>query len=252
MANLPPPPTLPPGGLKQPPPLVPYPSLGAKRLIWSFNLPFPSCISVLKDRFNPNSSEPYYHNNQYHPIALDPVSQPECNSITVNVSCLKSWEWDWSEAHARCGNVRGQNPGKEQVVDDNEDVMEELLACSACGEERPVDKSPTITVTPMSGDFVTVYDYISTIQPWLVQLRGDIEKALVVYSQRLPEELVVGCDASLTSLEIEDKSIWLATRPAYTEPLNARWVSMSERPVEKEQEYLLALMAATRDRQESS
>lgn len=147
----------------------------------------------------------------------------------------------------------GQIPGRKQVVDEEEeDVVEELLACNACGEERPINKNPTITVIPISGDFVTVHDYVSTIQPWLLQWRGDIVKALTVHDQRLPEELVVGCDKSLTSLVIEDRKIWLAARPAYEEPPKVRWVPMNERPVEKEQEYLLALMAAARDRQESN
>lgn len=206
----------------------------------------------MKDRLNPNSSEPYYQNNQYHPLASDPIFQPECNSITVNVYCLQDWEWDWSEAHLGCGDVWGQIPGREPVFDGDGNAIERLLACNTCGEERPVDKNATITVTPATGDFVTVHDYVSTVQPWLMQLRGDIEKALVVHSERLSEDLVVGCDGSLTSLVIEEKKLWLTGRPAYEEPTDVRWIPTNERPLIMEQENLLGLMAAARARQMNS
>ncbi|KAK4244337.1 hypothetical protein C7999DRAFT_35301 [Corynascus novoguineensis] len=74
------------------------------------------------------------------------------------VDPLEHWEWQWLEQ--------------------NEPYPNDPDGSCAVGE-RPRDKDARLEVKS-SGEFLTVHDYVSTVHPWLMGLRGDLLAALAL------------------------------------------------------------------------
>lgn len=111
----------------------------------------------MRQPFNPHSTNPYFNaaDNKHYPIASDPISDPPSSSTTVHIRCLKDWEYDWYENHDECGDGIWEPRSPEDFCE----PRQRLTICNICNEPRPINKNVSSTVTPMSGDFVTINDY---------------------------------------------------------------------------------------------
>jgi hypothetical protein len=114
------------------------------------------------------------------------LTEPKISSITVQVSELDRREDDWFERHCQHSDaVDDYGPDVEwQAFPDWDPEVDEgemqLLKC--CGELRLRNKKASLTVTPARDGqgFITLHDYLSTVHPWLMSLRGELIAALSV------------------------------------------------------------------------
>lgn len=184
----------------------------AFRLFWSLDGPFPEAISVMKDRHSPLSLTPYFSDGTFHPISQESISAPKISSVIVSVLELDTWEDSWETIHDKHddGGLPERWFGTLDDYDPEMDIGEDdqfLLGC--CGEPRPIGKEFRVVVRPASGDFVTVHDYISTVHPWLMDLKGDIESARdIFHGENGISDLMVSL-VSLGMLSIEERSHWI-------------------------------------------
>ena len=173
-------------------------SPSAQRLFWTLSGPLTTSISIMENPHNPDSLEPYFNQstNTFHAVSEAPLTEPKVSCITVRVYELEMWEEQWLDMHRDHSEPDGGEENGEDVVwgeleDYNEDSDEEgegeevmhLLMC--CSEKRPRKKAVNITVKPAAGEtgFVTVHDYLSTVHPWIMSLRGDILGAMEMMNE---------------------------------------------------------------------
>lgn len=145
--------------------------------------------------------EPYYCLAQdgaeptWHPFSQLPPTQPKVSSIRVRVDPLDEWAWYWDEKHSDHDDCptsiydpsNFRLPHLSDAQNDKTEKEEVLLAC--CGTVSPHDKG-TDVVVKATGDFVTIHDYLSIVQPYLMQTA----KGLVVTD----EEEWEGCHRKRT------------------------------------------------------
>lgn len=191
---------------------------GAQRLIWPLNGPL-SSISIMKERGNWDSPEPYFQQTSdgsgtWHAVSTMPLSEPKVSSITVSVYDLDLWEDYWLEVHEQHSSPGGEGEPSarygrlpdlgledeergEEEEGEEEDSNMQLLMC--CDEIRPHGKDVKLVVKPATrGEgFVTVHDYVSALHPWLMNMREDIVKAKGALDQTVLQvtELHVDCSA---------------------------------------------------------
>ncbi|KAF6808592.1 hypothetical protein CSOJ01_07447 [Colletotrichum sojae] len=162
------------------------PSNSARLLFIPVHGTVQSAVEVLPDPGDPDARTPYYDHaaGTYHPVGALPVSEPRVSSVTVHVPELEDWEENWLEMHE--GHSEPDMPdafpdakwGKLSGEDDEDDDEPQLLHC--CEQDRPRGKNAKLTIMPSKpwdgrdGGFVTVHDYVSALNPWLVRLRGDV------------------------------------------------------------------------------
>ena len=112
-----------------------------------------------------------------------PSPSPRSHLLQSPIYELDQWESVWKECHNHHVNIGPPPPGTwygalenyDPDYDSDRDELDHRLGC--CGEARPRGKKASIVVKPASGDFVTVHDYLSTIHPWLLSFKADIESA---------------------------------------------------------------------------
>lgn len=160
---------------------------------------------------------PFYNesNGTWHPISTMAVSEPRVSSITVHVNELSDWETSWEELHwehwendapseeelkiaqdggtakpaeygcdlAEWGVLKQPSRGGNGSDDVEDDALGHIQVIACCGIPRPVDKDATIVVRPSNmdgpdGGYVTVHDYVTTVHPWVMGLRGEILTAM--------------------------------------------------------------------------
>ena len=84
----------------------------AQRLIWPLNGPLSSSISIMKERRNWESPEPYFQQTSdgtgtWHAVSKMPLTEPKVSSITVSVYKLDHWEDYWLEEHEQHSSPGG-------------------------------------------------------------------------------------------------------------------------------------------------
>ncbi len=160
-------------------------SLAAKRLFWPLDGIFPGAISVMKTPRDANDLEPFFRpgtggngGDVWHEISQLPITTPKVSAIEASVCELDQWEYDWVEWHMNhpdgdfhpeyitYGDLSDEDRpyAREQKEDgswEEDSDTEFLIRC--CGEDRPLRKSrQRLMVTPSAGNFVTIYDYVSS------------------------------------------------------------------------------------------
>lgn len=191
-------------------------------LVWNLDGPLETAISVKAETpSEPQAHIPLYDaaTGEWHPIARRSVSLPRVRSIVVHVYLLSDWERTWDDLHYEHSDEDDPYPTCDAAWGPLEGHSDELQLLRCCGTERPVGKDVSIVVRPGKaadkddgGEFVTVQDYVSTVHPWLMSLRGEILAAIATKEERedpLPENypLVVGGFA-LDRLMIYEKGHW--------------------------------------------
>ncbi|KAH0499711.1 hypothetical protein TgHK011_006886 [Trichoderma gracile] len=177
----------------------------AKRLYWPLEGVFPFTMSVMKTVRSVGELDPFFSpdasggtgSGTWHEVSSLPVTEPKVSSVEASVRDLDQWESDWlawhrdhsaPEFHAEYIAYRDlrdeDRPYADEPKEDGswekDSDTEFLIRC--CGDDRPLRKRGLkIKVIPSAGnDFVTVRDYVSTVHPWLMSLRGDIIRAKAV------------------------------------------------------------------------
>ncbi|KFY56382.1 hypothetical protein V497_06306 [Pseudogymnoascus sp. VKM F-4516 (FW-969)] len=168
-------------------------SASSERIFCTLNGPLSTSIWVLDKRDNPTSIETYLQqtaegNSTWHAISQTPMTKPPVSSIIVRVHALEYWEDEWlmcHRGHTEPDRVRNADP-QYGVLPGLGDTRC-LLRC--CGTDRPRGKAAKIRVTPLEGrEFVSVHDYLTTVHPWLMNVRGDILEYMGLWKGKAAEE----------------------------------------------------------------
>ena len=207
---------------------------GADRIAWVLDGPLTTAISVLKDSHSPESLvEPYFlqqtadGGGTWHPVSQLPVSEPKVSSITVQVSELEMWEGEWMASYRKetdpdvsYGPGSGVRYGALDDYDPDWDSDRSVHLLECCGQPRPRKKRSKITVKPAASGsgFVTVHDYLSTVHPWLMGLRGDIQNARSVGEDEPPSTDIMVNFNTLYSLMMSDKATWIKDQSYVFDP----------------------------------
>ncbi|KAK4246221.1 hypothetical protein C7999DRAFT_15639 [Corynascus novoguineensis] len=200
---------------------------GLKLLFWPLNADTPAALETSglavmaagPKHPDPDVLAPYWDAaaGAWHPVSKRPISEPKVSEIVVQMGDVSQWEREWEERHWEC-----------QVEDNRlaEYVAQGRGVCNGCGAARPpaVKRGVSVVVRGTGGvgegedeggggGFVTVHDYVSTVHPWLLGLRGDILGALGTSTDNddpLPAEteLMVSCRL-LDKLRMEQRADWI-------------------------------------------
>jgi hypothetical protein len=197
-----------------------YRSKDVDRLYWTLDGPLDKAVSVMchgyYDTKDP-APKPYCCNQKdttsttqtgsWHPISQSSIVEPKVSSVTVHVQCLSYWEDDWDASHIEhvdpfndpeCFGPLPDNYGEDDY--DDSEPPPELLRC--CGQEVPKGKDVGLTVKAATeGGFVTIHDFVTSVHPWLLSLRGDILQA----SGDLQDGTPLPADTELMVLVYGDK-----------------------------------------------
>ncbi|CAK7205727.1 hypothetical protein SEUCBS139899_008506 [Sporothrix eucalyptigena] len=148
-----------------------------RNLDWKLIGPLETAVFVKDGDTRP----PLYNRatDEWHSIASKPVCTPPVCSVIVHVYMLSDWERLWLDMHLYHSEESAPEPtcnaewefleGHSGHADESDKT---LLRC--CDTERPRNKDATIVVQAANGEFVTVRDYVTTVHPWLMGLRGEI------------------------------------------------------------------------------
>ncbi|KXJ93593.1 hypothetical protein Micbo1qcDRAFT_174631 [Microdochium bolleyi] len=142
-------------------------------------------------------AEPGEADDTWHELASRPLTEPKVSSIVTSSQDLDELETRWMGTHremcslahcreagewVRYGDLGDDHRGVEPTTfergrrADGDPDIRCLLQC--CGEDQPVNKSQTLTVTPSTANgSVTVKDYISAVHPWLISMHDNIMKS---------------------------------------------------------------------------
>lgn len=188
------------------------------RLFWTFNGPLKTAIGVFETDEKGNDKGicvPYSNETDGtpHPISKMAVTRPRVSSIMVRLAVLGGWEESWEELHWE--HWDNDAPEEEQLKEtqdgrgvksvfpeghlypewgvasygytkddgDADDDLENIGVIACCGIPRPIDKDATIVVVPANkdgpdGGYVTVHDFVTTVHPWAMSLRGEVLQAM--------------------------------------------------------------------------
>ncbi|KAJ3499549.1 hypothetical protein NLG97_g251 [Lecanicillium saksenae] len=159
-----------------------------KRLCWPLEGTFPGALSVMKNmRGALEEKEPLQREDgTWHEIASLPLTEPKVSSLKAYVPMLDEYEGNWAAMHknhetAEYETYEGLD--EDDLEDDASDLgYDTKYLAYCCDQERPEDKEGlSILVTPAEGkEFVTIYDYVSVVHPWIMSLREDIIQAMTV------------------------------------------------------------------------
>ncbi|KAI1398155.1 hypothetical protein F4819DRAFT_469383 [Hypoxylon fuscum] len=201
-------------------------STDARRLFWTLDGPLANSIWIMESDHNPDSLEPYFQGQKWHRASQSPLTEPKVSSITVHSDDINRWEDQWLDYHQDHSEPPDEDEEGEEwdssmvqwgaLPDYNEDEDEEgpahLLMC--CGTKRPRGKVTSVVVKPTSTSFVTVHDYLSTVHPWLLNMRGDLLAVMGLWDDKpLPPETKLMVDYNaLESLKIYNQEEWVRLR----------------------------------------
>ncbi|KAK3300704.1 uncharacterized protein B0H64DRAFT_470748 [Chaetomium fimeti] len=168
---------------------------------------------------DPDVRTPYYDAaaGAWHPVSQRPISEPRVSEIVVRSWDVSDWARSWSELHRECADGGFEVAAAER----GEGWVEG--GCRGCGAVRPPVPEGDVSVVVRGtggvgegegegGGYVTVHDYVSTVHPWLVGLRGGILGAVGTTSGNnapLPAqtELMVSCRL-MDKLRVEEREDW--------------------------------------------
>ncbi|KAJ6786649.1 hypothetical protein PWT90_03589 [Aphanocladium album] len=190
---------------------APYPSLEERqmnrqgvgyvpetqRIYWPLEGVFPAKIAYmtptgkLRRMKRLEDLEPLYQheNDTWHEIASLPFTTKKVSSMQLSLRELDDWEWRWMDFHRFCSEEQKEyvtygdlddedrpyrSDGAEDGNWEEDSDTEFLIKC--CGSDRPLKKKGrSLIIRPAPGKtFVTIRDYLSTVDPWLMSMREDI------------------------------------------------------------------------------
>ncbi|KAM7206475.1 hypothetical protein V8F20_002824 [Naviculisporaceae sp. PSN 640] len=160
----------------------PHSSLFMHRLRWD---PFTSpelekSVAVIEDVTDAHSAQTGY--SASHPIADQPATDPPVSSIVVVPSDISLWEYHWLQKHlvdhARKDPSKGiwRRAKRTEYADDERGRI--LISC--CNTQRPptykTGESPNLEVEVFatSRPYVTINDYLVTVNKYIQEHRADI------------------------------------------------------------------------------
>ncbi|OAQ97538.1 hypothetical protein LLEC1_03609 [Akanthomyces lecanii] len=205
------------------------------RLYWPLRGTFPTALSVMKTmRGALQEMEPLQHGDgRWHEIVSIPLTEPKVSSIHALIPMLDEYEGNWvawHEYHEAAEYVTNSNlddntrPHGEQHEEplETEPAMGYIVRC--CGQDRPEYKDGlTVQVKPAAGEeFVTIYDYVSVVHPWMLKLREDIIQAMTVAGD--------GTDIRLESARAEDWKISVRDFQEHNILSHEDWLSYHTKP----------------------
>lgn len=222
--------------------VMPYPTLAAVRLVWSFSGgSLETSLSVMASAYNIDVLEPYFQQtvgggsgSPWHVVSKSPLTHPPVSAITATVDDLELWESDWLEFHENHSDpdsyTESENLKYGTLPDydpENDRDPPHLLKC--CGTDRPRGKEGGVLVTasPSGPGFVTVHEYITTVHPWLMRNRGDILKAMDRWEQMPDLE-----DKDLVVDLVQPKCLTIKEKLEWVRELSMRrpnWMSIHDR-----------------------
>ncbi|KAM3549444.1 hypothetical protein ARSEF4850_008854 [Beauveria asiatica] len=202
------------------------------RLYWPLTGVFPAGISVME---TPQSGLDELESFQkpdgtWHEVASLPLTEPPVSSVETSLRFLNEWERNWTERHGRwCKTAEyvtygelcdEDRPCASEMKEDGsweEDSDTEFLN-RCCSQGRPMHwrgLSIRVDASTEKG-FVTVYDYVSAVHPWLMSLRehlieaklDDPECACCVPEEAHASTWIVNAGYAPT-IDIEIESQWL-------------------------------------------
>ncbi|OIW29558.1 hypothetical protein CONLIGDRAFT_680401 [Coniochaeta ligniaria NRRL 30616] len=197
----------------------------AQRLRWVLDGPLETAIAVLKQPYHdPDTTpEPYctLQGNElvWHAVTQAPYTEPKVSSVTVSVTEIDDWEYQWSELHYR-------HTDPPDGDDDDEDEDDWPSEC--CG-----DHADTKLVVKATGEYVTVHDYVSAVHPWLLRKHDELLEALAVLDDEPRISLPAGEHLMVTSvgpdiLSVGTKEDWLRDKAKDVYLRFAQFVADSE------------------------
>ena len=153
-----------------------------RRLLWYFEGSLEDSIFVVDNQWDPSGPrQPYAQRSStgemvLHPISKEPLTDPKISSINVKSRDLRNYPDNWAESHRHAD--LGLDGGVFEFAEDGE--RGRLLEC--CGEARPQNHVP-LRVEASTEPYVTVYDYVTAVHPWMMNLR---EKVWSISMTELP------------------------------------------------------------------
>ena len=168
-----------------------------RRIRWTLDGPLETAIAVARDFFfDPDEvPEPYYQGVSgssgkptWHPFAHSPLTKPKVSSVKLFIDPLDTWDYYWMEVHEDHTDPDELHDPADVVygpmpsVDETKRTESDSYFLKCCGSKRPWDQGTTDLIVKATGDsgFVTIYDFISTVHPYLMARRSDIIEAINV------------------------------------------------------------------------
>ncbi|KAJ3498901.1 hypothetical protein NLG97_g753 [Lecanicillium saksenae] len=157
-----------------------------KRLCWPLEGAFPGALSVMRTmRGALEAKEPLQRaDGTWHEIASLPLTEPKVSSLKAYVPMLDEYEANWAARHKHHATAEYETYEglDEDDLEDNDLGYDTQYLAFCCDQERPEGKDGlSLQVMPAEGkDFVTIYDYVSVVHPWIMSLREDIIQAVTV------------------------------------------------------------------------
>jgi hypothetical protein len=148
----------------------------AKRIRWVLDGPLETAISVMNQPYHEPDTDPELYwtsSGEWHALAQKPYTEPKVSSINVSVTQIDDWEDQWRELHLGCTDPPSDDEGED------EDGENYDFPSGCCEEQRPHPQDMTLVVKA-SKEFVTIYDYVSAVHPWLMRKYDDLLGALAV------------------------------------------------------------------------
>ncbi|TQS32143.1 hypothetical protein Golomagni_07550 [Golovinomyces magnicellulatus] len=200
-----------------------------KRLYWPLSGTFPSAQAVMKTTRGAKEAMESLQdkNGNWHEIAFLPVTEPKVSSIKVILRMLNEYEPDWVSWHENHqaaeyveygdldDDTRPFGEQREDLTWEADSDTPYLARC--CGEDRPIKKNGlSVRVTPTSGDFVTIRDYVAAVHPWMMSLREDIIGANIVAAD--------GCNMSPEEARTMDWKVSVRHTPSHYILTHKQWL----------------------------
>ena len=198
-----------------------------RRIRWTLDGPLETAIAVARDFFfDPDEvPEPFSSSSgepAWHSFAHSPLTKPKVSSLKLFIDPLDTWDYFWMEVHENHTDPDElYDPadvlyGPMPTVDETKRIESDSYLLKCCGSKRPWDKGTTGLVVKATSDsgFVTIYDFIVTVHPYLMARRSDIIEAINIDPARGgkrfgPEtKLMVGWHRA-NDISVTDEADWM-------------------------------------------
>lgn len=176
--------------LRAPSPETVFLSESGARLYWTLSESLASSITVMGEDLDPDGPCESYSSLQmpettrtlWHSISQEPMTQPSVPCLVVRADELDGGDDLW-----------GRFPSDYK----SEPLMPERF----------------IVVQPSTAAFVTVHDFVSTVHPWLMEIRELLPRASPIYLDNLtPETRLVVSATDPLNLRVAEENEWLENR----------------------------------------
>jgi hypothetical protein len=151
-----------------------------KRLFWTLNGALEDAIQVApSEYYDPgvfDSMEPYFGpDGSPHAVSQASLMEPPVSSLTVRIQCIDEWERAWFQLHWLCHDADYPDPnlGRFGPCPSDETLDPPVYLSECCGQKRPWSHDTQLQVAAQ-GEFLTVYEFVSAVHPWLMAMRDTL------------------------------------------------------------------------------